>query len=215
MAHLDTVHKMGVFGRPPVRIEGDTIFRPGVVDCKGGAVEALLVLEALNGSQVPHHPVRVLFTTDEELDSRFSGAEGIRFIQENVKDAAAVSILSYRPSMNCDPVVFACTNTTPEIVREIALAAGAKIVATGRRDYPNQVNNVLALPGIFRGAIDVQAQVINEEMKMAASYAIADLISDDERCPEYIIPAALGQRVHSAVAQAVRNAAIQSGISRI
>lgn len=118
-------------------------------------------------------------------------------------------------SMNRDPVVFACANPVPEIMPEAALAAGAKIVATGRSDYPNQINNVLAFPGIFRGALDVRAREINEEMKMAASYAIADLISDDERRPEYIIPAALDQRVHSAVAQAVRNAAIQSGVSRI
>lgn len=90
MAHLDTVHKVGAFGTPPVRIQGDTIFGPGVVDCKGGAVEALLVLEVLKESQLPHRPVRVLFTTDEEVGSRFSGPEGIRFIQENVKDAAAV-----------------------------------------------------------------------------------------------------------------------------
>lgn len=118
-------------------------------------------------------------------------------------------------SMNRDPVVFACANPVPEIMPEAALAAGAKIVATGRSDYPNKINNVLAFPGIFRGALDVRAREINEEMKMAASYAIADLISDDERRPEYIIPAALDQRVHSAVAQAVRNAAIQSGVSRI
>ena len=118
-------------------------------------------------------------------------------------------------SMNRDPVVFACANPVPEIMPEVALAAGAKIVATGRSDYPNQINNVLAFPGIFRGALDVRAREINEEMKMAASYAIADLIYDDERRPEYIIPAALDQRVHSAVAQAVRNAAIQSGVSRI
>lgn len=118
-------------------------------------------------------------------------------------------------SMNRDPIVFACANPVPEIMPEVALAAGAKVVATGRSDYPNQVNNVLAFPGIFRGALDVQARVINEEMKLAASYAIADLISDDERRPEYIIPAALDPRVHSAVAQAVRNAAIQSGVNRI
>ena len=118
-------------------------------------------------------------------------------------------------SMNRDPIVFACANPIPEIMPEVALAAGAKIVATGRSDYPNQVNNVLAFPGIFRGALDVRARVINEEMKMAASYAIADLISNDQRCPEYIIPGALDERVHSAVAQAVRAAAIQSGVNRI
>lgn len=118
-------------------------------------------------------------------------------------------------AMNRDPVVFACANPVPEIMPEDALAAGAKIVATGRSDYPNQVNNVLAFPGIFRGALDVRARTINEEMKIAASYAIANLIADGERRPEYIIPAALDQRVHSVVAEAVRNAAIRSGISRI
>ena len=90
MAHLDTVHKIGAFGTPPVKIEGDTIFGPGVVDCKGGAVEALLVLEALMESNLPHRPVRVLLTTDEEVGSRFSGPEGIDFIRENVAGAAAV-----------------------------------------------------------------------------------------------------------------------------
>jgi len=90
MAHLDTVHKIGAFGTPPVRMEGDTIFGPGVLDCKGGAVEALFVLEVLKESQVSHRPVRVLLTTDEEVGSRYSGSEGIRFIQQNVKDAAAV-----------------------------------------------------------------------------------------------------------------------------
>ena len=90
MAHLDTVHKVGAFGTPPVKIQGDTIFGPGVVDCKGGAVQALLVLEALMQSGLPHRPVRVLLTTDEEVGSRFSGPEGIDFIRENVADAAAV-----------------------------------------------------------------------------------------------------------------------------
>ena len=90
MAHLDTVHKIGAFGSQPVKIEGDTIFGPGVVDCKGGAVEALLVLETLMKSNLSHRPVRVLLTTDEEVGSRFSGPEGIDFIRENVRDAAAV-----------------------------------------------------------------------------------------------------------------------------
>lgn len=118
-------------------------------------------------------------------------------------------------SMAKDAIVFACANPTPEIFPEVAKAGGAAVVSTGRSDYPNQINNVLAFPGIFRGAFDVRASDINEEMKMAASKALADLVSDDELCADYIIPKAFDPRVGKAVAKAVSEAAIRSGVARI
>ena len=118
-------------------------------------------------------------------------------------------------TMNKDAIVFACANPTPEIFPEDAHAGGAKVVATGRSDFPNQVNNVLAFPGIFRGAFDVRAGDINNEMKIAAANALAGLISEDELCPEYIIPQAFDPRVGPAVAKAVAKAAKMSGVARI
>ncbi len=118
-------------------------------------------------------------------------------------------------TMNKDAIVFACANPTPEIFPEDAKAGGARVVSTGRSDYPNQVNNVLAFPGIFRGTFDVRASDINEEMKMAAAMAIAGLISDEELCEDYIIPAAFDPRVGPAVAKAVAEAAKASGVARI
>lgn len=118
-------------------------------------------------------------------------------------------------SMNPDPIVFACANPTPEIYPEDARAGGAAVIATGRSDYPNQINNVLAFPGIFRGTFDVRANDINEEMKIAAAEAIAGVISDEELDPEYIIPKAFDPRVKEAVAAAVAQAARDSGAARI
>ena len=118
-------------------------------------------------------------------------------------------------TMNKDAIVFACANPTPEIFPEDAKAGGARVVSTGRSDYPNQVNNVLAFPGIFRGTFDVRASDINEEMKMAAALAIANLISDEELCEDYIIPKAFDERVGKAVAAAVAQAARESGVARI
>ena len=118
-------------------------------------------------------------------------------------------------TMNKDAIVFACANPTPEIFPEDAKAGGARIVSTGRSDYPNQVNNVLAFPGIFRGTFDVRASDINEEMKMAAAMAIAGLISDEELNEDYIIPKAFDERVGPAVAKAVAEAARASGVARI
>ena len=118
-------------------------------------------------------------------------------------------------SMAKDAIVFACANPTPEIFPEDALAAGAAVVATGRSDFPNQINNVLAFPGIFRGTFDVRARDINEEMKMAAAAALASLISDEELSAEYIIPKAFDKRVGPAVAAAVAEAARRSGVARI
>lgn len=118
-------------------------------------------------------------------------------------------------TMAKDPIIFAMANPTPEIMPEDALAAGAAVVGTGRSDFPNQVNNVLGFPGIFRGALDVRATDINEAMKVAAAYAIAGLIADDERSPEYIIPKAFDPRVAVEVAGAVAQAAIESGVATI
>ncbi|MBS6216981.1 MAG: NADP-dependent malic enzyme [Clostridiales bacterium] len=118
-------------------------------------------------------------------------------------------------AMAKDPILFACANPTPEIFPEEAKAAGAAVMATGRSDYPNQINNVLAFPGIFRGAFDVRASDINDAMKVAAAKALASLIGEDELSPEYIIPAAFDPRVKDAVAKAVAEAARQSGVARI
>ena len=118
-------------------------------------------------------------------------------------------------TMNKDAVVFACANPTPEIFPDDAKAGGAKVVSTGRSDFPNQINNVLAFPGIFRGAFDVRAKEINDEMKLAASEALANLITDEELSPEYIIPKAFDKRVGPAVAKAVAEAAKRTGVARI
>ena len=118
-------------------------------------------------------------------------------------------------TMNKDAIVFACANPTPEIFPDDAKAGGAKVVSTGRSDFPNQINNVLAFPGIFRGAFDVRAKEINDEMKLAASEALANLITDEELSPEYIIPKAFDKRVGPAVAKAVAEAAKATGVARI
>ena len=118
-------------------------------------------------------------------------------------------------TMAQDAIIFACANPTPEIFPDEAKAGGAKVVCTGRSDYPNQINNVLAFPGIFRGAFDVRASDINEPMKMAAAQALADLISPEELSADYIIPAAFDPRVGPAVAKAVAEAARESGVARI
>ena len=118
-------------------------------------------------------------------------------------------------TMNRDAIIFACANPTPEIFPEEAKAGGARIVSTGRSDYPNQINNVLAFPGIFRGVFDVRASDINEEMKLAAAEALANLISDEELSDEYIMPAALDDRVAKTVAKAVAEAAVRTGVARI
>ena len=113
-----------------------------------------------------------------------------------------------------DPILFPMANPTPEIMPELARAAGARIIGTGRSDYPNQINNVLAFPGIFRGALDVRASDINDGMKIAAARSLADLVGDDRR-EDYIIPNALDPRVRDAVASAVAQAARETGVARL
>ena len=117
-------------------------------------------------------------------------------------------------TMNRDAIIFACANPTPEIFPDEAKAGGAKVVSTGRSDYPNQINNVLAFPGVFRGAFDVRAKDINEEMKLAAAQALANLVGD-QLSEDYIIPAAFDPRVGPAVAKAVAEAARKSGVAQL
>jgi len=118
-------------------------------------------------------------------------------------------------TMAPDAILFAMANPTPEIFPDEAIAGGARVIGTGRSDYPNQINNVLAFPGIFRGALDVRASDINDAMKIAAAEAIASLVSDEELRPDYILPAAFDKRVKDAVAEAVAQAARDSGVARI
>ena len=118
-------------------------------------------------------------------------------------------------SMSENAIIFACANPVPEIYPEQALRAGARVVATGRSDYPNQINNVLAFPGIFRGVFDVRAREINDEMKLAAAYAIADLVTEQELREDYIIPEPFDQRVGKSVAAAVAKTAVQTGVAEI
>ena len=118
-------------------------------------------------------------------------------------------------TMAADPIVFAMANPTPEIMPDAAKAAGARVVGTGRSDFPNQINNVMAFPGIFRGALDCRASCINEEMKVATSYALASLVREDELNEEYILPNALDKRIAEVVAEAVIKAAHETGVARI
>ncbi len=117
--------------------------------------------------------------------------------------------------MNSDPIVFALANPVPEIDPDVAKEAGARIVGTGRSDYPNQINNVLAFPGVFRGALDVRATDINEEMRLAAAYAIAGVVAEEDLNDDYIIPKPFDPRVAPAVARAVAKAAMDSGVARV
>ncbi|MCL9969892.1 NAD-dependent malic enzyme [Anoxybacillus kestanbolensis] len=134
------------------------------------------------------------------------------FIGVSVAGALTASMIE---TMNRDAIIFAMANPTPEIMPEDALQAGATVVGTGRSDYPNQVNNVLAFPGIFRGALDVRAKQINEQMKMAAVEAIANLITEDELRADYVIPAPFDPRVAPAVAAAVAKAAMETGVAQV
>lgn len=160
----------------------------------------------------------------KQLIARATNPEGLHGALSDVIKGADVFIGVSAPglltgdmvrSMAKDPVIFACANPTPEIFPDEAKAAGAAIVSTGRSDYPNQVNNVLAFPGIFRGALDVRAREINTQMKLAAAKALAALIPDDELGPDNILPAAFDPRIKDAIASAVADAARKSGAARI
>ena len=134
------------------------------------------------------------------------------FIGVSAPGAVTVDMVK---TMAKDAIIFACANPTPEIFPDDAKAGGAKVIATGRSDYPNQINNVLAFPGVFRGAFDVRAKDINDEMKIAAAEALAGLITDEELSPDYIIPKAFDKRVGPAVAKAVAEAAQKPGVARL
>ena len=134
------------------------------------------------------------------------------FIGVSAPGAVTVDMVK---TMAKDSIIFACANPTPEIFPDDAKAGGAKVIATGRSDYPNQINNVLAFPGVFRGAFDVRAKDINDEMKIAAAEALAGLITDAELSPDYIIPKAFDPRVGKAVAAAVADAARKTGVARL
>ena len=134
------------------------------------------------------------------------------FIGVSAPGAVTVDMVK---TMAKDAIIFACANPTPEIFPDDAKAGGAKVIATGRSDYPNQINNVLAFPGVFRGAFDVRAKDINDEMKIAAAEALAGLITDEELSPDYIIPKAFDKRVGPAVAKAVGEAAKKTGVARL
>lgn len=154
---------------------------------------------------------------------RFQGGNNAGMLKDAIKDAdvfigvSAPNIVSKEmvKTMNKDGIIFAMANPTPEIFPEDAKEAGIAVMGTGRSDYPNQINNVLAFPGVFRGALDVRATEINEEMKVAAAYAIANAISEDELNAENIIPKAFDLKVQSLVAEAVKEAAIKSGVASI
>ena len=154
------------------------------------------------------------FTTKERRQGTLADAMRGADIFVGVS-AAGIVTQDMIHSMARDAIVLAMANPVPEIMPDLALEAGAKVVGTGRSDFPNQINNVLAFPGIFRGALDVRASDINEEMKITAAYALAGLVADDELAPDYIIPKAFDERVGPTVAAAVAKAARDSGVARI
>lgn len=160
------------------------------------------------------HKKMALITNRNKIKGALSEAMKGADLFIGVSAAGCVSKDMVR-SMAKGAIVFPMANPVPEISRDEAIEAGAAVVGTGRSDYPNQINNVLAFPGIFRGALDVRASDINEEMKMAASYAIASLVSEDELSPEYIIPFAFDERIGKTVANAVAEAARRTGVARI
>ena len=170
-----------------------------------------------NRPGIENEPAKVelaSFTNKEGITGTLSDALKGADIFVGVSAANCVSQDMVR-SMAKDPIIFAMANPTPEIMPDEALEAGACVVGTGRSDFPNQINNVLAFPGIFRGALDVRASDINEKMKIAAAKAIASLVSDEELRSDYILPAAFDERVGKTVAAAVAKAARESGVARI
>ena len=199
----------------------------------GAGAAAISITKLLLSAGFPH------ITLCDRKGAIYAGREGLNWIKEEMSQ---VTNLEKKPgtlaetlvgtdvfigvsapgmvttdmvkTMNKDAIIFACANPTPEIFPDDAKAGGAAVCATGRSDYPNQINNVLAFPGIFRGALDARASDINDEMKIAAAHALADLIGDDLSA-DYIIPAAFDPRVRDAVASAVKQAAYDSGVARI
>ena len=172
-----------------------------------------IIYEGMDGLNSAHEEMSKI-TNKEKLKGTLSDAMcgADVFIGVSAPNIVSEEMIK---SMNDDAIVFPMANPVPEIMPDEAKNAGAAVVGTGRSDFANQINNVLAFPGIFRGALDVRARDINEEMKMAASYAIASLVSDGELTSEYILPKAFDERIGKTVAKAVAEAAIKSGVARI
>ena len=177
-------------------------------DRKGAIYEGRA--EGMNAVKEEMSKVTNLDKKSGSLADMLAGADV--FIGVSAPGAVTTEMIKTRAE---DAIIFACANPTPEIFPDEAKAGGAKVVSTGRSDFPNQINNVLAFPGVFRGAFDVRAKDINDEMKIAASEALAALISDEELSPDYIIPKAFDKRVGPAVAKAVADAARKTGVARI
>lgn len=171
-----------------------------------------IITEGMDGMNSAHEGISRL-TNKEKLTGTLADAMKGADVFIGVSAPGCVSEEMIR-SMNKDPIVFPMANPTPEIMPELARAAGAAVVGTGRSDFPNQINNVMAFPGIFRGALDVRASDINEDMQMAASFAIASLVSDEELSEDYIMPFAFDERIGKTVAEAVAKAAKYSGVAR-
>ena len=172
-----------------------------------------IICEGAEGLNPAHKEISLITNRNKETGSLADAMKGADvLIGVSVAGLVTEEMVA---SMADKAIVFPMANPVPEIMPDLAIKAGAAVVGTGRSDFPNQINNVLAFPGIFRGALDVRASDINEEMKLAASYAIASLVSDEELCPEYIIPKAFDKRVGKAVAEAVAEAARKTGVARI
>ena len=172
-----------------------------------------IICEGMEGLNDAHMEISLL-TNREKLSGSLSDAMKGADLFIGVSAPGVVSEEMVK-SMNKDAIVFPMANPVPEIMPELAKAAGARVVGTGRSDFPNQINNVMAFPGIFRGALDVRASDINDEMQMAASLAIASLVSDEELNEEYIMPFAFDERIGKTVAEKVAEAAVNSGVARI
>ena len=172
-----------------------------------------IICEGMEGLNPAHEEIAKVTNREKMMGTLADAMKGADvFIGVSAPGVVSEEMIK---SMNSDAIVFPMANPVPEIMPDLAKAAGARVVGTGRSDFPNQINNVMAFPGIFRGALDVRASDINEEMQMAASLAIAELVSDEELSEEYIMPFAFDERIGKAVAAKVAEAAIKSGVARI
>ena len=172
-----------------------------------------IICEGMEGLNPAHEEISKVTNREKMMGTLADAMKGADvFIGVSAPGVVSEDMIK---SMNTDPIVFPMANPVPEIMPDLAKAAGARVVGTGRSDFPNQINNVMAFPGIFRGALDVRASDINEEMQMAASLAIAELVSDEELNEEYIMPFAFDERIGKAVAAKVAEAAIKTGVARI
>ncbi len=172
-----------------------------------------IICEGMEGLNPAHEEMSKLTNRERKMGTLADAIKGADvFVGVSAPNCVTEDMIK---SMNTDPIVFPMANPVPEIMPDLAKAAGARVVGTGRSDFPNQINNVMAFPGIFRGALDVRASDINEEMQMAASLAIASLVSDEELNEDYIMPFAFDERIGKIVAQKVAEAAIATGVARI